>query len=144
MNKKRRFFIFFASAGIMCFFIYFTLAVRPDNPLKKWGQWLPNNKVITMILDRETAAGSVPRRIYYSDAAKVKMDCHNISELELLHNLRNGDVEFSHEKTKPRENPKKYYVIETINKADYYVVVGVSKQYSTVLEFGKLDDDPCK
>lgn len=125
-------------------FIYFTLAVRPDNPLKKWGQWFPGNKVKAMILDRETAAGSVPRRIYYSDQAKAKMDCLNISELEVQHNLRDAAVKFSHEKTKPREDPKKYYLTETINKVSYFVVVEVSKQYSTVAEFGILESTNCE
>ncbi|MFT6715480.1 MAG: hypothetical protein ACJA0Q_000107 [Saprospiraceae bacterium] len=139
MNRKRRFFIFFASAGLMCFFIYFTLAVRQDDPLKKWGQWMPGNKVKAMILDRETASGTLPKRIYYNDQVKEKMERLNISALEIQHNLRDANVEFSHEKTKPRETPKRYYLIETINKTPYFVVVEVSKQHSTVIEFGKLE-----
>jgi hypothetical protein len=139
MNRKRRFFIFFASAGLMCIFIYFTLAVRPDDPLGKWGEWFPSNKVKAMILDRETATGVVPRRIYYSEEAKEIMSELNISELEVNHNLRDADVKFSHKKTLPRANPKVYYLVETINKVPYYVVVEVSKQYSTVAEFGKAE-----
>ena len=124
----------------MCFFIYFTLSMRPDNPLKKWGQWFPSNKVKAMILDRETATGVVPRKIYYSDSAKANMIALNISELEVRHNLRDAEVVFSHDKTKPREKPKKYYLIETINKKPFFVVVEVSRQYSTVAEFGILDE----
>jgi len=139
MNRKRRFFIFFASATLMSFFIYFSLAVRQDDPLKKWGQWMPSNKVKAMILDRETASGTVPRIIDFSEEAKYKMNVLNISELEVQHGLRDADVKFSHEKTKPRENPKKYYLTEKINKNSYFVVVEVSRQYSTVIEFGALE-----
>jgi hypothetical protein len=138
MNRKRRFFIFFASATLMSFFIYFSLAVRQDDPLKKWGQWMPSNKVKAMILDRETASGTVPRVIDFTEGAKTKMNSLNISELEVQHGLRDADVKFSHEKTKPRENPKKYYLTEEINKTPYFVVVEVSRQYSTVIEFGAL------
>jgi len=144
MNKKRRFFIFFSSAGLMSLLIYFTLAVRTDDPLKKWGQWFPGNKVKAMILDRETASGTVPRKIYYSKIAERKMECLNISALEVLHNLRDADVEFSHKKTKPREKPKKYYLTESINKQKYYVLVEVSRQYSTVADFGKVENSKCK
>ena len=96
MDRKRRFFIFFASAGLMCIFIYFTLAVRPDDPLGKWGQWLPSNKVKAMILDRETATGKVPKKINYSEQAKKVMNELHVSELEVSHNLRAASVKFSH------------------------------------------------
>ncbi len=138
MDRKRRFFIFFASAGLMCIFIYFTLAVRPDDPLGKWGQWLPSNKVKAMILDRETATGKVPKKINYSEQAKKVMNELHVSELEVSHNLRAASVKFSHEKTKPRETPKVYYLVEKINKISYFVVVQVYRQYSTISEFGKI------
>lgn len=138
MSKRRRFFIFFASAGLMCFFIYFSLSVRPDDPLKKWGQWLPSNKVKAMILDRETATGIVPRQVLYNDQAKKTMECLNVSELEVYHHLRDASVKFSHEKTKVRQKPKTYYLTEEINKKEYFVVVAVTQKYSTVTEFGML------
>jgi hypothetical protein len=127
----------------MSFFIYFTLAVRTDDPLKKWGQWFPGNKVKAMILDRETASGTVPRKIYYSEVAEKKMKCLNISTLEVQYNLRSADVEFSHDKTKPREKPKKYYLTESINKEKYYILVEVSRQYSTIADFGKVEKSDC-
>lgn len=124
----------------MSLFIFFSLSVRPDDPLKKWSQWFPSNKVKAMVLDREVATGeTVPKNIIYSDAASESLKCLSISELEVRHHLRDGDVQFSHEKTKTREKPKKYYIEETINKKQYFVVVEINQTHSFITEFGGVN-----
>lgn len=142
MTRKRRFFIFFASAGAMLLFLLFSLSVRQDDPLKKWSQWLPGNKVKAMILDRENATGDVlAKNIIYSDSAKLSLEKFNISELEVRHGLREAEVVFSHELTAARENPKKYYLEFELLKTAYFAQIAVQQQYSEVLLFGKIPSE---
>ncbi len=141
MNKRKRFFIFFTAAGIMFFFLYFTLSVREDQPLKKWGMWLPENKVISMIMDRYTADGNiVNKNILFSDPAKIAVKNAGLTELEVKHNLRDADVHFFHDKTQARKKPKTYYLTEEINQQEYSVLIEVTETHSYVTEFGKLEE----
>ncbi len=141
MTKRRRFFIFFASAGLMSLFLLFSLSVRPDDPLKKWSQWLPSNKVKTMIMDRELATGTVvAKEMRYTEEALAVMECEQLSKLEVRHNLRDAEIFFSHEKTNAQATPKLYYLEETIHDKAYFAVVAATQNYSKVVEFGSLEE----
>ena len=123
----------------MFFFLFFTLSVREDQPLKKWSQWLPGNKVKSMILDRYTADGkTVNKNILFSDSTKIALKKLGLTELEVKFNLRDADVKFFHDKTQARKNPKTYYLTEEINQLNYYTVIEVEQSHSYVIEFGKL------
>lgn len=137
MTRRRRFFIFFASAGIMSLFLFFSLSVRQDDPIKKWTQWLPANKVKSMILDRHTATGEMlAKNIIYTDVAKNSLKELNITELEVRHGLNEADVIFSHDLTKSRAKPKQYYLsFEYLNK-QYFAVIAVTEKYSNILQLG--------
>lgn len=140
MTKGRRFFIFFSSAGIMTLFLIFTLSVREDKPLKKYMEWLPNNRVLSMILERTDAQNKVyPKHIEFLDSANQAIQTHNVTELEVIHALKDGDVEFSHDRTKPRINPKEYYILIEINGEEYYTLARVFTGRSEIFQFGKVD-----
>lgn len=139
MSQRKRFFIFFASAVLMFLFLYFSLSVREDQPLKKWGQWLPGNKVKSLILDRYTATGQViAKNILFSDAAKLNVKKAALTELEVKHALRDADVEFSHPKTQARKKPKTYYLEVEILEKMYGTVIEVDDLQSYVLEFAPI------
>ena len=146
MTKRRRFFTFFASAGLMSLFLLFSLSVRPDDPLKKWAQWLPSNKVKAMIMDRQLATGTiVAKEMRYSEEALAIIECSNLSKLEVRHNLRDADIFFTHEKTNAQATPKLYYLEETIHGKNYFAVIAATQNYSKVVEFGSLDlESSCK
>ncbi len=137
MTKGRRFFIFLSSAGIMTFFLLFTLSVREDKPLEKYMEWLPNNRVISMILERKDAQNkSFPKRVDFLEKAQIGMTDNNLTQLEVLHALKSGDVEFSHDSTKAQAKPKQYYVLIEVNEVEYYVLAQVHPNYSDIIEIG--------
>ena len=141
MTRGKRFFIFFSSAGIMTAFLLFTLSVREDKPLETYMAWTPNNKVISMITERITAQNKVyPKRIDFVDSAVTALDELELTKLEVLHALKDGNVEFSHDLSEPRSNPKKYYILLEINDQDYYVVVRVLTGYSEIFMLGKVEE----
>lgn len=141
MTRKRRFFIYFASFGMMSAFLLFTLSVRPDQPLKRWASWLPENKVIAMILELPSVTEKpLPKEVRFSDDALTSMKTEGITELEVYHNIREADVDFSHEKTKARATPKEYYLTEEINRSSYYIVVKLFPKYSEIIEFGSVKE----
>lgn len=140
MTKGRRFFIFFSSAGIMTLFLIFTLSVREDKPLEKYSEWLPNNRVISMILERKGAQNKVyPKQIEFLDSAIQAADKYGITQLEITHALKEGDVEFSHARSKPRQNPKEYYVLLEINGEEYFTLARIFTGRSELFQFGKVD-----
>lgn len=123
----------------MTAFLIFTLSVREDRPLDKYMEWLPNNKVLSMILEVRDAQGNVySKKINYSDTASQQMVDLNITPLELQHALKDGDVEFSHEKSKPRSKPKQYYILVEINNLEYFTVVTLKNNQTLITEFGKI------
>ena len=141
MSRRRRFFIFFASAGLMSAFIFFSLSVREDRPLDKWLQWLPENKIKAMILDQPLADGKmIPRAFEYTASADSAIAENGITRMEVRHYLRAGDVVLSHEKSLPRNTPKQYYIEEEINHKRFFVVIEVHRNYSLVTEFGILQE----
>ncbi len=140
MTKGRRFFIFFSSAGIMTLFLIFTLSVREDKPLDKYMEWLPNNRVLSMILERTDAQNKVyPKHVEFLDSTVNAIDEFGITQLEILHALKDGNVEFSHDRTKPRQSPKEYYVLLEINDIEYFVMARVFVGRSEIFEIGKVD-----
>lgn len=140
MTKGRRFFIFFSSAGIMTLFLIFTLSVREDKPLDKYMEWLPNNRVLSMILERTDAQNKVyPKHVEFLDSTVNAIDEFGITQLEVLHALKEGNVEFSHDRTKPRQSPKEYYVLVEINDIEYFVMARVFVGRSEIFEIGKAD-----
>ena len=121
----------------MFLFLLFSLSVRQDNPIKKWTQWLPGNKVKAMILDRyEATGGTLPKNIIYSEEAKLSLTELQLTELEVRHALNDADVNFSHEWTKAREKPKQYYLSFEYLKKEYFAVIAVNEKYSNVLKLG--------
>lgn len=141
MTKKRRFFIFFSSFGIMTLFLIFTLAQRSDNPFQKYMEWTPNNKVISMILERKGVNNeSYPKKIYINNNVLSSLKGLNLTELDLKHAIKNGDVEFSHDSTFAQAKPKQYYILLDINEETYFTIVKIKSQYSTITNFGKVTD----
>lgn len=125
----------------MFLFLLFTLSVREDKPLKKWLEWLPENKVKSMILDRQTFAGQVlPKAIIYSNSALIQLNNLGLSEMEVRYSLSDAEVCFSHVKTKARSTPKEYYLISSINRKEYYFLIAVHSQYSMIIELGEFKD----
>ena len=58
----------------MTFFLLFTLAVREDNPLQKYMSWLPNNRVISMVLEWKNAVNEFyPKKIVFLEKAKSEL-----------------------------------------------------------------------
>lgn len=140
MSKRRRFFIFLSSAGIMTFFLFFTLSVREDKPLDKYMEWLPNTRVISMILERKDAQRKVyPKKVDFTTQATQKIAQFDLTKLEVLHSLQEGDVEFFHDSTFARQKPKQYYVLVEINDKDYFTIAQVHQGYSEIVNFGKVD-----
>lgn len=104
-------------------------------------EWTPNNKVISMILERRTADNKTyPKRIDLLENVKVKLKENNLTELDLKHALKDGDVEFSHDSTFARKKPKQYYILIDINEQPYFTIVQVKNQYSEIVNFGKIID----
>lgn len=136
MTKGRRFFIFFSSAGIMTFFLLFTLTVREDKPLQKYMSWLPNNKVLSMVLEWKNAVNEFyPKKIIFLEKAKSGLDKYKLTELEVTHALKDGNVEFMHDLTLPRQKPKQYYILIEINDIEYFTLVHVFKRRSEIIDF---------
>lgn len=107
----------------MTAFLLFTLSVRKDKPLEKYMNWLPNPKVISMLTEIRNAQNKVyPKKIEFIDSVLTKLNKLQITELEVKHALRDGDVEFSHDLSKPRASPKQYYVLIEINNLEYFLV----------------------
>lgn len=124
----------------MSLFLVFSLSVRQDDPIKKWTQWLPSNKVKSMILDRyDATGGTLAKNIIYTEKAKNSLIELNISELEVRHALQDADVEFSNDLTKARENPKQYYLSFEYLKENYFAVIAVNETYSEVIQLGKTN-----
>lgn len=133
MTKGRRFFIFLSSAGIMTFFLFFTLATRSDKPFEKYSEWLPGNRVISMLLEMKNFDGdNSPKQIYWLEGVEEQMDDFKISKLEVVHGLKNGDVEFFHHLTDPRSNPKEYYVLIDIDGVKYAVQASSKVKYTDI------------
>lgn len=142
MTKGRRFFIFFSSAGIMTAFLLFTLSVRQDKPLEKYMDWFPNDRVISMITERTNAQNKVfPKRVDFIGSAVTALETFELTKLEVLHALKDGDVEFSHDRTKPRETPRQYYVIIQINDVEYALIAKVQTGYSEISELMKIENN---
>ena len=142
MTRGRRFFIFFSSAGIMSAFLLFTLSVRQDKPLKKYLSWLPNPKVISMLTEIRNAQNKTyPKKIQFVDSASTALKNLDVTELEVKHALRDGDVEFNHDLTKARGTPKQYYVLIEINDFEYYIVARSYIGRTEIFQLGKIDED---
>ena len=124
----------------MTLFLIFTLSVREDKPLDKYMEWLPNNRVLSMILERTDAQNKVyPKHVEFLDSTVNAIDEFGITQLEVLHALKEGNVEFSHDRTKPRQSPKEYYVLVEINDIEYFVMARVFVGRSEIFEIGKAD-----
>ena len=94
-----------------------------------------------MILDQPLADGKViPRAFEFTAAADSSIQANGVTQMEVRHYLREGDVVLSHPKSFPRNTPKQYYITQEINRGNYFVVVEVHKNYSLVTEFGPLKD----
>lgn len=140
MDRKRRFFIFLSSAGLMSIFLLFTLSFRQDNPLKAWFAWLPEPRVISMITEHVSADGERrPKVISFSDDAKKALDEYSLTELEVIHSIRDADVLFSHDSTLVNENPKKYVVQIEVDLTPYYLQVQLEKRYTLVNYLSKRE-----
>lgn len=141
MNKRRRFVVFFASAGLMSVFIFFTLSYRQDKPLNKWIEWLPGNRVESMITEIDLADGKkLNKRITIEDNLQCDLDCYSITLLEISQSFKDLDVYFSHDLTLPREKIKQYVVSSEVNLQEYFFVVEVYPGYSNITKIGINED----
>ena len=142
MTRGRRFFVFFTSAGIMSAFLLFTLSVRKDKPLEKYLSWLPNSKVISMLTEIRNAQNKTyPKRIEFVDSASLALDLLQLTELEVKHALRDGDVAFMNDLTKARAKPKQYYVYIEINDFEYYIIARSYIGRTEIFQLGKIEED---
>lgn len=139
MTKGRRFFIFFSSAGMMTAFLFFTLSVREDKPLEKYSEWFPNDRVISMITEMRNAQNKVyPKRIDFIDSAAIALNSLKLTKLEVLHALKDGDVEFRHNLSKPRQRPKQYYILIEINDSEYSLLAKIHPSYSEIVQIKRV------
>jgi hypothetical protein len=137
MKKSKRFFIFFSSAGIMSFFLFFTLSVREDKPLDKYTDWMPGNRVLSTMLERKNPNGkSQSKKIDLVEAVPDSLKASGITRLELLHALKKGDVQLFHQLTHPRAKPKTYYVDIEINDRSFGIVALITTGYTEIISFG--------
>tara|TARA_Y100001934_G_scaffold281197_1_gene390133 strand:- start:5695 stop:6075 length:381 start_codon:yes stop_codon:yes gene_type:complete len=126
----------------MSAFLLFTLSVRKDKPLEKYLSWLPNAKVISMLTEMKNAQNKTyPKRIDFVESALSALDSLNITELMVKHALKDGDVEFSHDLSKPRANPKQYYVLIEINDIEYFIVAKSYLSTTEIFILGKVEED---
>lgn len=104
-------------------------------------EWLPNNRALSMITEWKNATNEVfPKRIEFIDSAVTALNKLELTELEVIHALKEGDVEFSHDRTKAREKPKQYYVLIEINDIEYYLIAKVLKGYSEITQLAIVED----
>jgi len=137
MTKSKRFFIFFASAGVMSFFLFFTLSVREDKPLEKYTDWMPGNRVVSMMLSRKGVDGErLAKKIDLLKSVPDSLEANGITRLELLHALKSGDVNLFHHLTFPKSQPKTYYVDIEIDDKKYGIVALISTGYTEIVSFG--------
>ena len=141
MTKRRRFAVFFASAGLMSVFIFFTLSYRQDKPLDKWIEWLPGNRVQSMITNIDLADGKkLSKKIIVSDSIQCQLKCFNITGLEIAQSFKDLEVYFSHDLTTPRENVKKYVISSEINLEEFFFVVEIYPGYTNVTKIADNKD----
>ncbi len=132
MTRKRRFIIFFTTAGITSIFIVFSLMVREDDPLNNNAvSWLPGNRVKSAIMES---------KLSLSDSVQCLAACHNTSKIQITKGIYDGDVEFNHERTNVHKAPKTYYIEIPLNNKNYFVTVDVRPSSTTVTDFGLLDE----
>jgi len=137
MKKSKRFFIFFSSAGIMSFFLFFTLSVREDKPLDKYTDWMPGNRVLSLMLERKNPDGkSMAKKIDLLEPVPDSLKSNGITRLELLHALKNGDVQLFHQLSQPRAKPKTYYLDIEINGKSFGIVALINTGYTEIVSFG--------
>lgn len=109
MTPKR---LFLFSIGIILgsLLVYFTL-IRGRNR----AHWLPGNRVKELILKSE---------IIYSPHAKCIMACRNISESDVMHILKEGDVNFK--ESHVRDTPCPSYAIDGTGTGDKNIRIVVT------------------
>ena len=124
--------------------IELTQDTRPDKdkPLEKYLSWLPNSKVISMLTEIRNAQNKTyPKRIEFIDSASLAINSLQLTELEVKHALREGDVEFMHDLTKARNKPKQYYVLVEINDHEYFIVARSYIGRTEIFQLGKIEED---
>lgn len=121
MTRKRRFTIFFLSAGFMSIFILFSLSGRQDGNIPKMIKYLfPSSRAKEALLNTEV------QEIIFSSQALCHLKCLGISSNHLLQSLHeNGDVDLMNDKTDVHKNPKVYYIEVEIDTKTYYVLAHV-------------------
>ena len=83
----------------------------------------------------------IQKKIQFVDSASTALKNLDITELEVKHALRDGDVEFMHDLTKARATPKQYYVLIEINDFEYYIVARSYIGRTEIFQLGKIDED---
>ena len=61
-----------------------------------------------------------------------------MTKLEILHALKDGDVEFRHNLSKPRERPKQYYILIEINDSEYSLLAKIHPSYSEIVQIKRV------
>tara|TARA_B110000211_G_C14078295_1_gene553226 strand:- start:940 stop:1416 length:477 start_codon:yes stop_codon:yes gene_type:complete len=121
----------------MSFFLLFTLSVREDKPLDKYTDWMPGNRVLSLMLERKNPDGkSIPKKIDLLKAVPDSLESNGITRLELLHALKKGDVQLFHHLTHPRAKPKSYYIDIEINDKSFGIIAVISTGYTEIVSFG--------
>jgi len=96
MTAGHRIRLYFLGFLIGCVFVYFLL-LRGKNR----SYWLPENRVKEQLMKGN---------LVYTEHAKCRMKCRNISEEEVKEILKNGSVNFS--ESHPHDTPCPSYALE--------------------------------
>ncbi|MCX6180672.1 MAG: hypothetical protein NT150_01915 [Bacteroidetes bacterium] len=137
MTRKRRFTIFFLSAGFMSVFILFSLSGRQDGNIPKMVKNLfPASRAKEALLNTEV------QEIIISTQALCHLKCFGITDNQLRDALQdNGDVDLMNDKTDVHKNPKVYFIEVEIGSKTYYVlahaIFGVEKLANDIKQVQK-------
>lgn len=133
MTRKRRFFIFFMSAGLMSILLFISLLFRNDDPLHNTAvSWLPENRVKGFILAKEN-------KLDFTDSVECLINCHQLSKQGVVDGIADGDVEFSHDFTNVDKAPKTYYISFEAGTKSYYVLVDMMNERSVIKDLSLVE-----
>jgi hypothetical protein len=133
MTRKRRFFIFFMSAGLMSILLFISLLFRNDDPLNNTAvSWLPENRVKGFILAKEN-------KLDFTDSVECLIECHQLSKQIIVDGIADGDVEFSHDLTNVDKSPKTYYISFEAGTKSYYVLVDMMNESSVIKDLSLVE-----
>jgi hypothetical protein len=118
MTRRRRFYIFFMSAGLTSLVILVTLYFRKDsNVSDSYDNMMPSSRAKVAILG-ET------QDINFTAKATCLLKCLNMTEDQLVKALeQEGEVDLMNDKTDTHKAVKQYYMETSFGTKTIYVIV---------------------